>query len=122
MIRPVSLADLRIIEKFHKENSAHELDFDSILYHGVYEKNGEILAYGAVKEFNEMIISLNKSSNRDKNEAIEELLRACIHLAGLKGKKRLYALADKDFAELLKRHYGFSEIPESLLAIEVNNG
>lgn len=121
-LRSVVKEDLPEIISFHKENSNHELDFSSILYHGVVEEEGKIIAYGAVKDFREMIISLNKSSVRDKTEAIEELFGACVHLAGLHGVTNLYAFAENGFADLLKKHFGFAEINRRILGTRIQNG
>lgn len=121
-LRGVVKEDLPEIISFHKENSNHELDFSSILYHGVIEENGKIIAYGAVKDFREMVISLNKSSNRDKSKAIEELFGACVHLAKLHGVTNLYAFAENEFANLLKKHFGFSEINRRILGTRIQNG
>lgn len=119
MIRAIIEKDLEKIKEFHARNSSHELDFKKTLFHGVYEKDGEIIAYGAVKEFHEMVISVNKSSSRNKSEAIKELFKVCLHLATLRGETNLYAFADNAFAEILKEHYGFQEIDRKILGIKV---
>lgn len=120
MITQVKKEDIPIIEKFHNDNSKHHLDFDSILYHGVHKKDGKIIGYGAVKSFKEMIISLNKASDREKLEAIDDLLGACIYLAGLEGETNLYCFAENEFADLLIKHFDFQEVNRRILGIRVN--
>jgi hypothetical protein len=122
-VRAVKKADLDLIQAFHKNHSSHELEFTNSMFHGVYENENGIIAYGAVKEFKECVISVDLSKNlRDKDEAIKELFAASIYLAGLNGETTLYAFAQDSFAALLKKHFGFVEIPEKLLAIKVKNG
>lgn len=121
IVRPVNNEDLKTVIDFHSRRSSHELDFspNSTLFHGVCEKNGEIIAYGAVKKFHEMVISLNYASKKEQKEAIDELFKACLHLATLEGTTNLYAFTDPAFAEILKGHYGFSEIDRKILGIKV---
>lgn len=119
MIRPATNEDLKIIKEYHRRTSSHELTLDNTLFHGVYEKHGKIIAYGAVKEFHEMVISVNDASSRDKKEAIDDLFGACLHLATLKGETNLYAFAENGFADILKDHFGFQEINRKILGIKV---
>lgn len=120
MIRPINNGDLKKIVEFHKEFSKHELDFDRIVYHGVEDENGKIIVYGAVKEFNEIVISVNRAAPlREQVAGIENLLHACVALASLKGQNKLFAFAEPDFSLILQKHYGFVELPEKVLALKV---
>ena len=123
MIRPLKRSDVAVIEDFHKKFSSHCLDFDRILFHGVSEENGIIDVYGAVKEFNEIVISVNKDSPlRRQVIGIEQLLVVCRDLAAQKGRNKLFAFADPPFSAILQNHYGFVELPERVLALKVNDG
>lgn len=120
MIRIVKNEDIPIINAFHNRYSTHELDFDRILFHGVEDKDGKIIVYGAVKEFNEIVISIDKSAPlRDQIKGIEELLHTCIALSALKGRNKLFAFAEPNFSQILQKHYGFQEMPERVLALNV---
>lgn len=124
MIRHFRNGDAKKILEMHKQYSPdQELDFERILYHGISENENGIVVYGAVKEFNEIVISVNKDAPlRDRVSGIEELLKICIHLANVKGNNKLFALADKDFSEILQKHYGFTELSERVLALRINDG
>lgn len=123
MIRPVKRSEVAIIEEFHRKFSTHVLDFDRILFHGVSENEGIIDVYGAVKEFNEIVISVNKDVPLKRQVAgIEQLLVVCKELAAQKGRNKLFAFADTPFSSILQSHYGFVELPERVLALKVNDG
>lgn len=123
MIRQAKKVDLNTVKEFHDKQSSHHLDFENILYHGVYENENGIIAYGAVKAFHELVISVNKDrSVRDRTEAIKELLNACVYLSGSEGPTKLFALAEPEFAETLVKHFGFTLLSEQVLALKVNNG
>lgn len=120
MIRALKNEDFPTIVEFHKQFSKHELDFDRVLYHGVEDNDGKIVVYGAVKEFNEIVISVNKSAPlKEQVKGIEELLHTCVALASLKGQNKLFAFAEPNFSLILQKHYGFVELPERILALKV---
>lgn len=123
MIKQARNGDLTTVQEFHKRFSDHVLDFDRILYHGVIEDEKGIIVYGAVKTFHELVISVNKDRNvKDRANAIKELLHGCVYLAGHDGPTKLFALSEPEFAEILVKHYGFTKLPEQVLALKVNNG
>jgi hypothetical protein len=83
--------------------------------------SGNIIAFGMVKVLAEAILVMDmNASARNRTQALKvlfmEAFRACRER---KIEQMHVSVSDPDFAELLKKHYGFEDCKGQMLVVEV---
>lgn len=88
----------------------------------VTNRNGNIVAYGMVKAFAEAVIILDPDAeSKDKISSLSQLMRQAIHHSHLAGFDQVHGFfKNKDFANSMKKHYGFKEPFGECLVLEID--
>jgi|SRR5688572_8273651 len=108
MLRPIRIPDLDRIVEIHKKNQDTDLDFTSMLYEAVYEKNGNVLAYASMRRINELTMILDKDlSTRDRAIILSEYMRLTKHVVSKDQVGKILTFTDEHFANILTKHFGF---------------
>lgn len=84
---------------------------------------GNIIGYGVVKTFSEGILVLDKSqSKRNRAISVRLSVNRAIEKAKKAGIETLYFLtSNPSFADILRRHWGFKNIKEEVLRLQLND-
>ena len=98
-------------------------DFKNFVSSVVIVKDGKVIAFGYTKLFVEAVFLPDKSSKKNIvsslklvcGKLIEDLQETNV------GQVHLFTL-DPEFAEIMKRHYNFTDIEGEGLVLEVPNG
>lgn len=104
-IRPANLADLKWLERV----ADFPLNRNRIISEAVIDKDGKPVAYGSLKPFMNADMVIDGLSIREKVSALDLLHRQAITQTVLARFDQLYVFCDEDFADILKKHYGYRD-------------
>lgn len=119
IIRPALPIDSEAVTELFVNS---DFDFPSTVFaHAVIEKEGKVVAYGAIRPVIEFILILNCSlTNIQKAKAIKLLHKKAEDVAEEINAERICCFINNDkFIELMKKHFGYRS---GLIAKEVKNG
>lgn len=114
-IRSITPSDYHKLKELHKKFYDKEFNFDELLNNYlssfvVTSDNGEIITGGGVRVIAESVIITDKEYLiKDRREALQEMLRACMFTANIRGFNQLHAfIQDEKWLKHLKR-VGFKD-------------
>jgi len=122
MIRKSVNEDVSRILQLCRDTDYDSEPFGHILSDRVIVDGEQLIAYGAVKQFTEAVLVLDKSVNvRTKVEALKRLLNAAYFETRKAGLTELHVFTKNDsFADILRKHFGFLKIEGTALVRELN--
>ena len=125
MVITTELTDENRLEVDRIYRRHHANDFyipslrDSITYACATNDN-KVIGFGVVKPYPEAILVLDyDASLRDKVQAWRGLLNKAISDTALRHDQLYVSVHDDAHANLLKKHYGFKEVPGKQLYLEL---
>jgi N-acetylglutamate synthase-like GNAT family acetyltransferase len=114
VIKEVNQEDISKIMELYENFCGKEFSFPSpylrISEAAVKNNVGELVAYGVLEVFAEALLILDKKKPlREKSESVAHLVQTAKNQARKLGIPSIYIFVhDKEWAEELKKHFGFS--------------
>jgi hypothetical protein len=119
-------SDLEEVSALWEKHHSHEfslppLDEAIIACVAVDETTGKIVAYGVMKVYAEVVMVIDHDRGRiTRARALTELMGVGVMAAQKAGLPQIHAMTtDPDYADVLRKHYGFSNIEGEHLMMEV---
>ncbi len=122
MIRKSINEDVSRILELCRDTDYDSDPFRDILSDRVIVDGEKLIAYGAIKQFSEAVLVLDKSQNaRTKVKALKTLLNAAYFETRKAGISELHIFTkNEQFANILRKHFGFLKIEGTALVRELN--
>lgn len=116
--RPFRMQDVSQIDTIFHQTNLSVPSLRNLVCNRTYLESDQVLAYGALKLFVELHLTLNPSlSPYVKAKIIKQGVEFGIENGN--HYERLHAIVDDEKeVEILKKHYGFVEVPGKLLVFE----
>lgn len=126
IIRRYRHSDLEAVSKLWEKHHSHSFSLPtlepSIINAVVEDAEGKIVAFGNLKVYAECVMVMDH--DRPKSllaRAFKRLMETAILAARRNKIQKVHAVSlDPDFAELLRKHYGFSDVTGEHLVRESN--
>jgi len=121
IIRQFQPSDISEIDKIFQATQLGVPSRQNLLVSRVFESHGKILAYGVLKIFAELHVTLDPSlTSYTKAKIIGEGTMIGIDAAFQNRLERVHAILDDEREiEILKKHFGFVEVAGKLLVKEI---
>lgn len=124
IIRPFKESDVGAIERIHEKFHSYGFsmpDISEAYAHVVAEEDGQVLAYGQIRDITESIMVLDHSIQKRKRvEALAGLMREAIFSATNRGADQIHAFVqDQSFEDVLKRKFGYKECKGKALVMNI---
>ncbi len=118
--RPFLSSDIQSIDRIFHLTNLQVPSLENLVYNRVFESHHEVVAYGALKLFAELHLTLDPTlSPYLKAKIIDLGVREGIENSN--GLERLYAIVDDEKEiEILKKHHDFKLINGKLLVKEID--
>lgn len=116
--RPFRFQDISHIDTIFQKTQLSVPSLRNLICNRVFEDRGQVLAYGCLKHFSELHLNLDPSLSSFQKAKI---LKSGVEFGIENGTEyeRLYSIVDDEKeVEILKKHYGFLEVPGKLLVYE----
>ena len=112
--------EFRIRELDFSKDVLKDTDLSAIIDDCVVEADSKTLALGTIRTLAELTLQLEEGSKRNRVLAFHSIMKYGLGRAEVHGYKSVYVrVTDAKFEEVLKRHYGFSDVNGKYLVREV---